>query len=304
MRVKTLWQAAALKGIDTAAVLWPVTAYSKTIRWNIPEILAPPGKSQVVTSMKAGSKLLQFKMLMRRRKLLGDGRQPKRDAFAAACTADILREHNPGLALVHLSAYDSLCHKYGKGSADLEPVFESMDKNLATILDAAGDDRDVLLFSDHGQINVHTEITPNDLLVGAGLLRRESGVYFPGDSGCFFECCGGSAFFHAGSLPQTRINEMRGSIMDCEGFDRFLTEDEMSVSGYESVAFGFSAKPGFSYEAFDTTNKSQHGYPLDTPGYSVFYLARGFGLEPGSVTQGGSLLDIAPLAARRLGVEL
>jgi len=285
-------------------VFWPVTAYSKTIRYNIPEVLSQPGENQIITSLKAGGKWLQFKMLLRHRKLLSGIGQPSRDNFATACMADIIREKKPGLALMHLTAYDSLCHEYGKGNPALQTVVESLDRNLAILLNAAGDDEDVIILTDHSQINVHTTLEPNNILVERGLLGREGDVFIPGETGCFIECCGGSAFFHAGSLPAISLDELREALAQSEGFGRFLSDEEMSGSGYGDVAFGFSALPGYDYAAVGPGHKAQHGYPVDTPDYSVFYMAKGFGLEHGCVTQGGSLLDIAPLAAKRLGVEL
>jgi len=303
-RVKTIWQAAVESGFVTTAVFWPVTAYSKSIRYNIPEVLAQPGKNQIVTSMKAGSTLLQIVMFLRHRKLLKGIDQPDRDRFATACMADILRKHKPGLALMHLTAYDSLCHKLGKGAEALEPVFRSLDENLSILLDAAGHDRDVLILSDHGQQNVHTSIEPNGILVEAGLLRRQDDVYMPGEYGCFIECGGGSAFFRAGKLPEQDTEKLRAVIEISEGFRRFLTDEEMQDSGHEDAAFGFCAKPGYCYEPIISGKKAEHGYPLDTPDYKVFYMAKGFGLPPGSVTHGASLLDIAPLVAKRLGLNM
>jgi len=304
IRVKTLWQAAAEKGIKTAAVFWPVTAFSKTVRYNIPEVLARPGKSQVMASLKAGSKYLQLHMVLRHGKKLEGIEQPCLDNFAASCMADILREHRPGLALIHLTAYDALCHKHGKDSEALSIALESLDTNLALLLEAAGEERDVLLFSDHSQLNIDAELQPNDVLVGAGHMRKENGAYLAGDSGCYFECCGGSAFFHAGSLPALQVEELRRSIKQSEGFRRFLTQDEMSEAGFESAAFGFCAKKGYGYAAFPHGHKAEHGYPTDMPDYNVFYLARGFELDPGATTRGGSLLDITPIVAQRLGLEL
>ena len=303
-RVKTLWQAAAKKGIKTAAVFWPVTARSKTIRYNIPEVLPRPGKSQVMTSLSSGSVWLQLRMVMKHHKLLKGISQPGRDRFATACMTDILRKHKPGLALMHLTAYDTICHDNGKDSESLHEAVKSLDDNLARLLEAAGDQEDVLILTDHSQINIHTHLEPNGILVEAGLLRRENDVYIAGESGCFIECCGGSAFFHAGTLARARVDEMRETIEQSEGFRRFLTSGEMSESGYGNEAFGFCAKPGYCYDTFGPGHMAEHGFPADTPGYNVFYAARGFGLQPGGVTGVGSLLDIAPLAARRLGIEL
>ena len=301
IRVKTLWQAAAEKGIKTAAVFWPVTAFSKSVRYNIPEVLPQPGKNQIVASMRAGSKLLQLKMLLRHGRLLSGVAQPNLDEFATACMVDILREEKPGLALIHLTAYDSLCHKNGKGSGAMDTAMESLDRNLGKLLDISGGG-DVLVFSDHSHKNVDTYLEPNKVLTDAGLLGRGGDIYLHGEHGCFFECCAGSAFFHSGSLGAGEVCEVRGKIEKSEGFGRFLTDEEMLVSGYSEVSFGFCAKDGYCYAAFAPGHKADHGFPVDTPDYQVFYMARGFGLSPGSVAQTGSLLDIAPLAASRLGV--
>ncbi|MDR0463805.1 MAG: alkaline phosphatase family protein [Treponema sp.] len=303
IKAKTIWQAASRKGIKTAAVLWPVTAFSKTINYNMPEIRARPGKSQVLTSLKAGSVFLQLKLFLRHKKLMDGINQPNLDFFSTACMADILREKKPGLSLVHLTAYDSLCHEIGKGNPALEAIFMAMDKNLSVLLDAAGDD-DIILFSDHSQINIHTVIDPNLELVNKKLIRQTDNGYLPGGSSCFFELCGGSAFFHAGSLNEDEIEKIRSCIKNSEGFNRFLTPGEINEAGITNTAFGFCAKAGYCYEIFGTEKKGNHGYPLDMNDYSVFYMVRGCGLKAGSVTQGGSLLDIAPLAAKQLDISL
>jgi len=301
IREKTIWQLASEKGIKTAAVLWPVTAFSKTINYNVPEIRARPGKSQILTSLKAGSAFLQLKMFLRYRSLLDGIKQPNLDSFSTACMTDILKEKKPGLALVHLTAYDALCHDNGKDSGALETAFQAMDRNLAVLLEAAGDD-DIILFSDHSQVNVHTVLDPNVSLVHAGLIHQTSDGYLPGENSCFFECSGGSAFFHAGNLNTDRVNEVRSCIGQSEGFRRFLTSEELYDAGLEKAAFGFCAKAGFCYEAFAADKKGNHGYPLDMPDYTVFYMVRGCGLEPGNITFGGSLLDIAPLVVKYLGL--
>jgi hypothetical protein len=101
------------------------------------------------------------------------------------------------------------------------------------------------------------------------------------------------------------VDGLRGRFGQSEGFRRFLTDEEMDESGHESAAFGFCAKEGYCFVAYATGHKAEHGFTTDTPNYNVFYMARGFGgLPQGSVTQGGSLLDIAPMVAKRLGIKL
>ena len=303
IKVKTLWQAASERGIDVAAVFWPVTGYSKSIRYNIPEIMPRPGSSPLMTLFKAGSKGLLLKSALRHIKILDGISQPSRDRFAAMCMADILREKNPGLALMHLTAFDALCHVNGIDSKELDEAFESLDSNLALLLEAAGGDREIIIFSDHSHRNVHTSFDPNNMLVYSGLLKKGDDTYIFGEHGCYFECCGGTAFLHAGSLSPEQIEKVRENTKSFGGFRRFLTEGEMHDSGYDHTAFGFSAEDGYGYFSLKKAHKADHGYPADMPEYTVFYMVRGNGFEPGSVTQGGSLLDIAPIVSERLGLE-
>ena len=302
IKVKTIWQAANERGIDVAAVFWPVTGYSESIRYNIPEVMPRPGTNPLMTLLKAGSKGAILMGALKHRKKLDGISQPSLDYFAASCMADILRKHKPGLALMHLTAFDTLCHMNGVGSDALKAAYESLDSNLAILLDAVDDDSDVIILSDHSQRNVHTVIDANELLVSMELLEKGEDEYLRGDQDCFFECCGGTAFFHAGALNIEQIDEVREKVMQYGGFRRFLTADEMHDSGYDLTAFGIAAEDGFAYFSLKPPHEADHGYPADMPDYNVFYMVRGCGLEAGSVRHGGSLLDITHLVSQRLGL--
>jgi hypothetical protein len=287
IKAKTLWQAAAEQGLRVATVLWPVTGGAKEIRYNVPELLIQPEQNQLIENFREGSKLLQLQLFLKYGKLQHGARQPDLDNFSAACMADILAHKKPGLALVHLTAFDTLCHHYGEAAA-LETAFDSLDANLGMLLDAAGKDAEVILFSDHAQLDVHKTLLPNEAF--AEDLK----------DGAFIECCGGSAFFHAAKTAPDTIAQIKNRVQASEGFSRFLTLEEMRVSGRSELPFGFCALPGYAYESADTGHKGQHGYPLDYENYKVFYMARGRNIPRGKTVKGGSLLDIAPLALRLL----
>jgi hypothetical protein len=300
IKAKTLWQTAHEKGLTVATVLWPVTAGAKEIRYNLPELLIQPEQNQLVENLREGSKLLQLILWLRHRKLLDGTRQPALDRFAVACMKDILTRRRPDLALVHLTAYDTLCHHYGQTAAALEPALQSLDDGLGTLLAAAGEDASVILFSDHAQLDVRSAMLPNDVLIGMGLLRAAPGGGYRG-GGIFIECCGGSAFLHPGPASPGIIAEIRRRLAGLPGFNRFLTAEEMRASGRPELPLGFCALPGYCIEALDEDYRGQHGYPLDYADYKVFYMARGQGIPEGASVAGGSLLDIAPLAISLLG---
>jgi hypothetical protein len=302
IRTKTLWQAAAEKGLTTAAVLWPVTGGAPEIRWNLPEIAIRPTESQLLMNMKYGTRLTQLRLWLKYRHLMDGISQPALDRFSSACMADILRRHQPDLALMHFTAYDSLCHKHGEDFAVLDKALRVMDEGFGMLLEAAGDQAGVILFSDHGQLPVQKSVLPNNLLVEMGLLGRDEQGYVPGESGCFIECCGGSAFVHPGTLKDS--SPIRRKLEQSPGFNRWLTGGEMRACGRPELPAGFCALPGYHYEAFDSGEKGQHGYPADYGGYGVFYAARGASISQGKRLTGGSLLDITPLALRLLGAGL
>jgi hypothetical protein len=291
-KVKPLWQTAAEAGLKVAAILWPVTCGSSHIRYNIPEVHIRPGENQIIANLKAGSKLLQLQMLHRYSSRLKGENQPELDDFITSCAVDILTRKKPDLTFVHLICYDAFSHIHGPYSDELDPAYEALDKNLGRLLDAAGDDRPVIVLSDHACLPVHTCLNPNDMIKDMGLSGK-----------CFFECCGGSAFFYPDKLPENATIEIQERIAASKGFSRFLTESEMRESGRGDLPFGYGLKEGYLADHLPCDHKGTHGYPSDMPWYRVFYAVRGKGFTPGRVNTGGSILDIANIAKRMLGLK-
>jgi len=302
--VTTLWQAAKEKKLRTAAVMWPVTGGSREIDYNIPELLTQPGENQILLNMKYGSKLLQLHLFLKYKKLLNKGtpKQPETDYFSTACMAYILRKKSPDLAMMHLTAYDSLCHENGLNSGKLEAAYEAMDANLGVLLEAAGDKYDIILFSDHSQLPAENSILPNKILEDSGYIETdENGEYLHGD--CFFECCGGCAFLHEGDLKLSEIEKIKRSVQSLTGYERLLRADEMDICGRADLPFGFAAKPGWTCEAYRKNEKANHGYPVDYDNYKVFYLCCGKNFSPG-ILYGGSLLNITEKASEILNLNM
>lgn len=299
---KPLWTAAKEKGLKTAAVMWPVTAFSKDITYNIPEVLARKGKSQVLTSLKAGSKRLQVQMVLRHGKHLNGAEQPQLDSFSAACMKDIIKRKRPDLMLLHLTCYDTMCHMKGPVYEDMKPALKSLDDCLGEILSVLDSDTTVILFSDHSQLAVDKVMNPNRILQNMGLLEMDEAGNISRNR-CFIECCGGSGFLYKQNLLNSQLKEIKAELENSEGFGRYLTPEEVKVSGRKRAAFGFSAKPGYCYEVSEEPKKGNHGYPLDYKDYRVFYAVKGKQYLPG-VYEGGSLLDIAPIAARELDLNM
>lgn len=300
LKAKPLWDLAAAKGLKTAAVMWPVTAYAKNIRWNVPEIMTREGESQVSANLRTGSKLIQLYSYLRHKNLLRGIEQPERDRFAAASMGDIISLGHPDLMLIHLTAYDSMCHKYGKGTPETDDALREMDMMLGMLADRAGFSEGkttVIVFSDHSQLNVHTAVDPNRILDVLGYLRyKEDGTVT--DARAFFQNCDGSSFCFNRELDEDQLELVKNAVLADTAVERLLSDEEMAESGYAGqAAFGVCAKRGFYFNAVNL-EKATHGYPTNYPDYDVFFAVSESWPEPES----RSILDVTKAARKILEI--
>ena len=238
----TIFRAAAQKGLTSGTIAWPVTCGEKGIKWNLPEVHLLPGQSRLREQIRHGSLAFQVMAKLRHGKKMKGLEQPHLDDFFTSVMVDLLREKKPDLAMIHLIAYDDICHRVGISGA-LDIARASLDQNLGRIMAAASDNAAILVFSDHGHLNVSENI---DLAPIFGDILHEQ--------------CGGSAFF-------TRKIEI---IEEYPWFGRMLTEEEMDVSGYGGrAAFGIGAARGYSFGS--ENYRANHGYPRDYDEYRVFH---------------------------------
>jgi predicted AlkP superfamily pyrophosphatase or phosphodiesterase len=297
LKVPPIWDLAAKKGMKTAAVLWPVTAHAKHIRWNVPEIMTREGESQVSANLRTGSKFIQLYCYFRHRKLLQGIEQPNRDCYAVANMLDIIHLGHPDLMLMHLTAYDSFCHQYGRGSAETLEALRKMDAFLGSLSEACGKDTTVIVFSDHAQLNVHTAVDPNRMLEMLGYLEYHEDGTVSNERAVFQNEDGSSFFFNRGLGPE-QIELVRDAVLADPSVERLLSESEMRESGYQGIAeFGICAKPGFYFRAVNN-EKATHGYPTDYPNYRVFFAIS----QPWPELETDSILEVTKAAKKVLGL--
>lgn len=300
LNAEPIWDTAAANGLKTGSVMWPVTAYAKNIRWNIPEIMKKEGENQIIANLRTGSKLIQIFTYLRHHKLLRGIEQPERDRFAAASMVDIIQLGHPDLMLMHLTAYDSLCHEHGRGSEESLDALREMDGFLGTLADAAEfakGETTVIVFSDHAQLNVHTAVDPNRILEFLGYLTyHENGTVT--DARAVFQNEDGSSFCFNRELDADQIELVKNAVLADIAVERLLTDEEMKESGYAGDAvFGICAKPGFYFKA-KNNEKATHGYPVDYPNYAVFFAISEAYPEP----ETNSILEVTKAAKQVLGI--
>ena len=310
IRTTTLYDEARRMRKKVASVLWPVTA-GAGIRYHIPEIFPKKRfQNQFALSFMNGSITTQASAFCRFGHLLDGRRQPNLDDFSTMVMADLIRRKKPELALLHLIDVDSFKHKKGTSDEETYEAVRRMDHRLGMLLEAirdSGERYSLIFFSDHGGRPVNRTIDPNECLA-------DMGVKIPGktkekDWEAWFRPCGGSAILYL----NTQDAKLKAAILkqveqlveeNAGGFGRFLSREEMERSGFGAEAFlGIEAAPGTEFKNNGSHFLANHGYGVGGMDYKVFYFAMGSGIAKGRTLTGGSLLEIAPLACRILGLE-
>ena len=300
LKAKPIWDLAAAKGLRTAAVMWPVTAYAKNIRWNVPEIMTREGESQVRANLRTGSKLIQIYSYLRHKNLLRGIEQPERDRYAAASMADIISLGHPDLMLMHFTAYDSMCHKYGKGTPETDDALREMDRMLGMLANLAGvfeGKTAVIVFSDHSQLNVHTAVDPNRIPEMFGFLDYHADGTVT-NARAFFQNQDGSSFCFNRELDDEQLELVKNAVLADTAVERLLSKAEMEESGFAGQAvFGICAKEGYYFKALND-EKATHGYPTDYPNYDVFFAVS----EPWPEPESRSILEVTKTARKILDI--
>lgn len=295
IRVKTLHQAAAEKGMDVASILWPVTGKARCIRRNFPEVLPLPGESAVWKMLRYASPLWILRMGMlygRQRPFI---RQPHLDDYAALlCEKLYASRRPPDFLTVHLVDCDAMRHQYGAESEEAHAAMERLGKRVQRIVDAvkkAGLYGETLfcVVSDHGQVDAPRGVMLDRALQAACGARAQSlgmGAYIFGED-------------LAAAKKALECNRQAwgiGRIYD----DRALR----ALHGPKDVRLAVDAMDGHCFINREKKTLGEHGFSLDRPQARTFLWLAGPGIKKGAVLREMELVDIAPTLARALGLTL
>lgn len=182
IKVKTLIDAAKENGYTTANVFWPVLGQDENIDYNIPEYWSQTSDEPLTVALKRmGTSDKVIKEIVEPNLYYIDGHQrqhPYCDEFMMACARDMILKYRPDLLVVHPAGIDGKRHEYGVFN---EYVTEQLDytyywiEKIIRALKETGDyeNTDIVITSDHGQIDIKRWGCLNVLLAQAGLIETD-----------------------------------------------------------------------------------------------------------------------------------
>ena len=325
IKCDTLLHAAKRNGITTASSTWPMTAYAgDVVDYLVPSALNYyfEGKSDplsVYRELGASEEMMEIIAEAVRRHGSRD-MHPEYDQFQIYCACEIIKKFKPGLLLVHPGDVDSKRHRTGVYSSKVNEAGEILDA-----IDEAGiaDTTDVVVLSDHGQINTTRVISPNVWLRDAGLIKvDEGGVITEWEA--YAQSAGAAAQVYL-SRPEDgalwdRVYTLLKGMADegIYGFERVYTRREveekygmsgefafiLETDGYTSFSEQLERPAVTGHDLGDYRfGKATHGHEPHK-GPQPPFIAKGPSFKSGVRIAEGNVLNHAPTLARVLGLEL
>jgi predicted AlkP superfamily pyrophosphatase or phosphodiesterase len=320
IKVPEIWDLAARAGLTTAGVSWPVTVGAK-IDYLIPETHQAPPDMTWLELVRRQSTAGLIDAVAARLDPLGPAtarRYRDRDRFSTAAAAYIIEKHRPNLLLIHLVEVDGARHATGPESPEAFAALEGADGRIGELVkavEAAGIARDTafIVTGDHGFYRVHSAFQPNAVLRDAGLLETD-------DRGRIVRW---QAVAHRAAIrlkdPQdaTLARRVETLFLDLangryQGLFRVVGREAIARLGGDPDALliiepieGYTTAAGVSGGFLVASNRrGDHGFLPTEPGMHTGLVISGAGVLQGIAVPLTRQIDIAPTAARLLGLEL
>lgn len=330
IRTPALYDIAGDSGMRTGALLWPVTGKAG-INYNMPEIKAHKGESQLWAVLSNGSPLFLLDCQLRYGSMRRGINQPELDDFVTASAGHLIRSKKPNLLLIHLTDLDDHRHRFGTMSEEARKALARQDKRIGDMVQATRDagiygQSTFIVLGDHGFLDVGYNINLNAVFKKEGLISTgPDGKLL--DWKAFLHPCEGSAYVYikdgSGETRQ-RVREILTAMKNNpqSGIEEIYAREDMAALRTGGDAdFMLEAREGYRFddswdgEPVTRINPGQplsgkapyvatHGYILNNPGYSTLFMMAGPGVKKGVQVPKIRMIDEAPTMAALLGLEM
>ena len=331
VKAPSIFDAAKKAGLTTAAVFWPVTGKDPAIDYLVDEYWPQHGEDSVTAFRDSGSSEEVIKKIVKPNLKYLEGKHrmhPYADAFVMGCAADMLRNFQPDLLMVHPANVDSARHASGLFTSAVTNALYDTNLWLEELFKAAEDagiyeDTNFFIVSDHGQIEIRRSVALNALLAEEGLLDVAPDGTLK-DWTAFAKSGGTSALVYlkdpADQVAWNKTKIALEKLRDSEvcGIGEILTEAEARERYHLGGDFAFVIETD-GWTSFSTSWLKPVQKPLDNSDYRFgrathghepekgpqpTLMAFGPGIQPGAHLDTARLVDEAPTFAHALGLTM
>ena len=312
-------------GLTTAGVFWPVTGCHPDIDYLIDEYWSQgENDTKRAAFARSGTSPEIMKIVDRYVDDLVERHHPIADRFVINCAADIIREYSPDLIMIHPANIDGYRHGNGLFNEKVNEGIRETDEWIGQLCAAAGDagtlDRtDLVLISDHGQLEIKRSIKLNTLLADGGFMTVADGritgykAYIRSGGMCAYcyvydKTVKDGVYEYLCHLRDEGIYGISEVLTEAEARERFRLGGEfdfvIETDGYTSFSEGFMRPLIDSFSRDDyRLGRATHGYMPQKGPQPVLY-TKGPSFAAGAELEKCDIVDEAPTFARALGFDM
>ena len=319
VHARTLYEAAAEKGLITAQVDWVAIQGAKGVTWAFPE---KPDLSDKSTSQIPEELIAQGLITAEQVKKFGKREPAWHDQIWTDAAVDILKKHQPNLLLFHLLQTDGIQHEYGPLTPAAYAAYAYADACLGRVMEAVHkanlEDRTTyIIASDHGFAAFTHTISPNAALVEQGILTKQ-GTVMKGDAWVMAEGGAAELFIHDPAQRAELVPRLKDLFAALPGIAHVYSNEEARAIGLPSEADSdqapqlyLVAAPDYDFE--DGTSgpvtrpnptRGAHGYLNTDHDMQALFIASGAAIRQGATLGAIDNLRVAPTIASILGLSM
>ena len=319
---RTLYEAAAEKGLTTGQVDWVAIYGAKGIDWSFaerPELASPSDKAAAIVP----DELMAHGLITREQiKNFGKREAAWHDQIWTDAAVDMLEKHQPNLLLLHLLQTDGIQHEYGPLTPAAYAAYAYADSCLGRVVEAVqraglADRTTFFILSDHGFAAFTHTISPNAGLVEFGILNK-TGEALHGDAWVKAEGGAAELFIRDPNCRAELETKLKAYFTALPGIAKVYSNDEAHTIGLPAEADSdqapqlyLVAAPDYAFDDATTgpvehTNPlhGAHGYLNTMPEMQALFVASGAAIKPRTKLGEIDNLRVAPTIATILGLSL
>lgn len=319
IKTPTIWDAAKDAGLQSAAIMWPVTV-GAPIDYNFPVRRADRGDKTGQLEITKPF-ITPSNMLAEMEKKMGKftdkdfNSSNSIDITIGKMASYIIENYKPALTAIHFITVDHQQHSYGNDAKEVQIAIAKVDSMIGTVMatvEKAGLTKSTsfIITGDHGMADVEFSFSPNAILAQHGFIDKDGWR-------AKFNGSGGSAFlFLKDKNDKETLNSITKILTSLpeqqKKLFRILDRQEMDEAGANpEAALALAMKKGVAV-AGDMErdvvvpvkeNRGNHGYFPDFDEIKTGFIASGAGINSGVAISEMGIVDIAPLISELLNLN-
>lgn len=324
IKVQTLWEAAAGRGLTTGNIHWPVSVAAKGVRWNLPQIwhTGHADDAKLLDALATPGLRTELERAAGEPYAMGIDESMEGDENRGRFAAALIAAHRPDFLTVYLTALDHEQHGQGPGTPSAHAVLEKIDGIVGRLIAAeraAHPDAVIALVSDHGFEATQTQLNLFRAFIDAQLITLDKDGKVASWRAMPWPSGGSAAIMLAKPEDEDVSAQVKALLVKlagdpANGIAQIADRQEVARrGGNPQASFYVNLRPGFVASTFQAARgpivgpapiKGMHGYFPGPANLLSTFLIMGARVPAGKNLGQIDMRAIAPTLASVMGVSL